>query len=267
MPEDTSGLFARRTIRDRPRREGVFRVLLLAGTGEARQIAAALTRESRLVATASLARPDRRPMPLGIPTRIGGWGGRDAFADWLRQKRIHGIIDATHPFANGISHRTADVAADLGIDYLQVLRPAWRPEPGDRWLFLNAEDEAANHIPEDATVFLATGRKELERFGNLAPRRIYCRLLGTPLEPFPFENGAYLVNRPPFSVRDEIALFEALGIDWLVVRNSGGGGSTAKLEAARALGLRVAMLRRPPQPEAVRAETVSEVLAWVRRRL
>ena len=58
-----------------------------------------------------------------------------------------------------------------------------------------------------------------------------------------------------------------LGVTWSVTRNSGGSASFAKLEAARRLGISVAMIRRPPQPEAARISTVSEALAWVRRRL
>lgn len=266
MPDASSGLFAGRSRRNGPRREGPLRVLLLAGTGEARHIAFALARDPRVGTMAALARAGRRPMPLGIPTRIGGWGTRDAFRDWALEKRITGIIDATHPFASSISLRTAEVAEELGIDYLQFLRPAWRPEAGDRWVFLNREEDAAAHIPAGARVFLATGRKRLDAFGGLSGHALLCRVLDQPAEPFPLPGGRYLLHRPPFSVEQEMSVFEALGVDWLVARNSGGSGSRAKIDAARRLGIPVAMIRRPPQPEAARAETLSEVLAWVGRR-
>lgn len=266
MRNESSGQFAGRPRVYQRRGTGPLRVLLLAGTGEARQIAFSLAKDPRIVSMAALARSGRRPMPLGIPTRIGGWGGREAFRDWLGQMRINGIIDATHPFAAGISARTASVAEDLGIDYLHFLRPAWRPENGDRWEFLNREEEAADHVPAGARVFLATGRKRIEAFENLRGRDLMCRLIDGTHEPFPHPNGRYLVHRPPFTIDQEIATFKALGIDWLVARNSGGAGSRAKIDAARALGIPVAMIRRPPQPEAARAQTLSEVMAWVGRR-
>ena len=39
------------------------------------------------------------------------------------------------------------------------------------------------------------------------------------------------------------------------------------VEAARELGLPVAMVRRPRQPDGMKISTVAETLAWVRRRL
>lgn len=266
LPGGPSGLGSGYARGGRPRGTGPLRVLLLAGTGEARHIAYALARYPRISSVASLARAGRRPMPLGIPTRIGGWGGRDGFRAWLVDNRITGIIDATHPFAADISSRTAEVADELGIDYLHFLRPAWRPEPDDTWVFLNREEEAARHVPEGATVFLATGRKRLDAFAGLGTQRLICRVVEGPAGPFPLPNGRFVLHRPPFSVDDEMRTFERLGVDWLVARNSGGAGSHAKIDAARRLGIPVAMIRRPPQPEAARAETLSEVLAWVGRR-
>lgn len=256
------GVRAKRTTRG----DSAFRVLLLAGSSEARQIAYGLIQDTRIVATASMARAGRRPLPLGIPTRIGGWGGAEAFRDWLVAQGIGGIIDATHPFATSMSHRAAEVAAELEIEHLQFLRPSWRPQDGDTWTFLNTEEDAAEHIEGGARVFLATGRKRLASFANLEGRHLFCRVIDPAPGPFPFPDGAYIPGLPPFTPESEVRLFETLDIDWLICHNSGGTGSRAKLDAARRLSLPVAMIRRPPQPQATRVETVSEVLAWVRRR-
>lgn len=244
-----------------------MRLLLLAGTWEARQIAAALTREPRSNAIVSLARAERRPLSFGLPTRIGGFGGDDAFADWLVREKITGIIDATHPFAAAVSARTTRIAGETGVDYIQFLRPAWLPEPGDNWTFLNTETDAARHIPEGARVFLATGRRRLDAFAPMSEVTLFCRRTDGGEGPFPYPNGKYVLGRPPFSVPQEIGTFRRLKVDWLVARNSGGTASRAKLEAARELGIRVAMIRRPPQPPGPKVETVAEAMAWVRRRI
>ncbi|MEQ9676314.1 MAG: precorrin-6A/cobalt-precorrin-6A reductase, partial [Roseovarius indicus] len=81
--------------------------------------------------------------------------------------------------------------------------------------------------------------------------------------PFPFVNGRFLVGRPPFSVEEEKNLFQELGVDWLVVKNAGGAAAMSKLVAARELGLDVAMIVRPPQPDALKVASVAEALAWV----
>ena len=245
-----------------------MRLLLLAGTSEARQISSALARESRLIPIVSLARAERRPVPYGgLPTRIGGWGGEAPFSEWLERERIDAILDATHPFAVRMSHRAADVAAAKGIDYIQFQRPPWLPQEGDTWTFLNSEEDAARHIPPESTVFVATGRGSVQSLAGLDRHDLLVRVTGAPGEPFPFTRGRFVPGRPPFSVADEVALFERLGVDWLLTRNSGGTGSRAKVDAARHLGLPVAMVRRPFQPQAAKVETIAEALAWVRRRL
>ncbi|MXQ06926.1 cobalt-precorrin-6A reductase [Alphaproteobacteria bacterium GH1-50] len=244
-----------------------MRLLLLAGTHEARHIAVALSRESYLRLSVSLPAPERNPRPFGWPVRIGGWGGEEPFRRFLKREGIEAIIDATHPFARGMSHRAARVADEMGIDHVQFLRPAWMPSEGDNWIFLNSEAEAANHIPPGKTVFLSTGRRELDAFRNIPEARLICRIRDWTQQPFPFGNGRFLYQQGPFRVADEVALFERLGVDWVIARNSGGPGSWPKIEAARELGLPVAMVRRPRQPDGLKIASVAETLAWVRRRL
>ena len=190
-------------------------ILLLAGTNGAREIAQGLAAEN-IPAIASLAGATRDPAKLVIETRSGGFGGAEQFATYLQKTGITAIIDATHAFASRISARTAQVAAELNIPYLQLLRPAWQAGEGDNWVFLDTEKDAAAHIPIGATVFLATGRQTLGQFSNLQGRRLICRQIDPPDGPFPFENGEFLVGRPPFSIAEEVELFARLGVDWLV---------------------------------------------------
>ncbi len=238
-------------------------LLLLAGTGEARIIARTLHAEG-IDATASLAGTMRAPTPLGLPTRTGGFGGEAGFRAYLADRGVTAVLDATHPFAGHISQRTARVCAALALPYCQVLRPPWAPGPGDDWVMLDQEEDAARHIPAGATVFLATGRQTLHRFANLGACTLISRQINVPDTPFPFPNGRFLPGTPPFSEDEEHALFRDLGIDWLVAKNAGGTTPRTKLDAARRLGIRVALLNRPPQPDAPRVETAEQALDWVR---
>ena len=237
-------------------------LLLLAGTSEAKQIAWGLSTIG-IRAIASLAGVTRSPEPLPLPTRIGGFGGQAGFESFLKTQGITAVLDATHPFAAAMTDRTARICAVQSIPYLQVLRPAWVPEPGDRWTEIAAEPDAAAHIPTGSTVFLATGRQALARFAGLQGCRVLCRQIDPPTAPFPFEGGEYIISRPPFSVPREVELFQTLGVDWLVVKNAGGAESRTKLIAARQLDIPVLMLRRPPMPDALRVQTVQAALDWV----
>lgn len=238
-------------------------LLLLAGTSQAQELACELS-ERGTPAVASLAGATRAPKPLALPTRSGGFGGADGFRAYLAEAGISAVLDATHPFAHQISQRSARICADLGLPYCQLLRPAWQPQPGDDWTMVDHEAEAAQHIAPRSTVFLATGRQTLPRFANLSGCHLICRQIDPPDGPFPFDNGMFLIGRPPFTVADECDTFRRLGVDWLVVKNAGGVAPATKLTAARELGLRVLMINRPRQPSGVcRIKTVQEALDWV----
>ncbi|MFV2002744.1 MAG: cobalt-precorrin-6A reductase [Paracoccaceae bacterium] len=242
-----------------------MKLLLLAGTREARLLADALAADPAYQVTASLSGATREPRELPVPTRRGGFGGDDGFVDWLIAHRPDAVIDATHPYARRITERTARICAEMGLRYLLVQRPGWQAGPGDNWTEIAREEDAAALIAPDACVFLATGRQNLSRFGGLAGRRVICRQIDAPDAPFPFAGGEFLVGRPPFSVRDEEQLFADLGVDWLVVKNAGGAQSRTKLDAARNLGLPVLMIARAPPPAGVeRVETADQALRWLK---
>ena len=241
-----------------------MKLLLLAGTSDARRLAERLAEMPDVEVTASYAGATRQPEVLPVPTRIGGFGGRGEQEKYIKDNGFKAIVDATHPFAHRITTRTANIARALGVPHLMLRRPGWVPGDGDDWTFLDKGQDAAQHIPVGATVFLATGRQTLQEFSNLADRTLICRQIDPPDGPFPFPNGEFLVGRPPFSVEDEMALFQARKVDVLVVKNAGGALSRTKLDAARILGIPVLLIRRPPLPPGPRVSDVEAALAWVR---
>ncbi|WP_412562827.1 cobalt-precorrin-6A reductase [Thalassobius sp. MITS945101] len=236
-------------------------VLLLAGTGEARKVAEGLDR-AYVPAIASLAGVTEAPKPLPVPTRVGGFGGEAAFRDYLIGKDIKAVLDVTHPFAAQISTRAARVAAALSLPYCQLLRPAWQPEAGDFWTAVPDAAAACARIAPGAKVFLATGRKSLPDFMALSQCDVTLRVVDPQAEAFPMPLGRFVTGRPPFTVAEEKALFEELGIDTLVVKNAGGTAGKAKLVAARDLGIRVIMIDRPVQPDALQVTTVEAAVDW-----
>ena len=241
-----------------------MKVLLLAGTREARRVAAWL-HQTGVPSIASFAGVTRNPELPEIDVRLGGFGGEDAFRAYLKSEGFTVVLDATHPFASNISLRSERVSREEGLPYLQLLRPSWQPEGGDQWTQIPREEAASEHIEVGARVFLATGRQTLDRFHGLHMCHLICRQIDPPESPFPFPNGGYLIGRPPFSVEDETELFSKLRIDWLVVKNAGGAESATKLTAARRLGIRVAMIARPQQPPGEKVETVEGAIAWLER--
>jgi len=70
-----------------------------------------------------------------------------------------------------------------------------------------------------------------------------------------------ILDRGPFREADERRLLQDRRIDILVSKNS--GGPTAKIDAARALGLPVAMIRMPTRAPGEAVFSLQAALAWI----
>jgi precorrin-6A/cobalt-precorrin-6A reductase len=244
----------------------MMRVLILGGTTEASALARALADDPRVAATLSLAGRTSAPAPQPVPLRVGGFGGADGLADWLRVHRIDVLIDATHPFATRIS-RNALVAAEAARTKLLVLlRPAWRPVAGDDWRVVPDMDTAAEALGEHPRrVLLTVGRQDLAPFPR-TPHRYVLRSVEPPPSALIPANAEIIAARGPFAEEDERALMTAHAIEMLVTKNAGGEATAAKLAAARALRLPVVMVARPAPPDGPHVPTVADALAWLEAR-
>ncbi|RPE71555.1 precorrin-6A/cobalt-precorrin-6A reductase [Pacificibacter maritimus] len=237
-------------------------ILLLAGTAEARNLASYLT-DAGIDCIASLAGATRNPADLAVPTRHGGFGGADGFCAFLEAENITAVIDATHPFAEKITARTAQICKARDLPYLRFERAQWISRTGDAWHRADSYADLDRLIPKSARVFVATGRQSLAHYADLQDRHLMCRVIDAPDADFPYPNGEWIVGRPPFSQDSEMALFQKLKPDWLVVKNSGGASGKTKLAAARALGIQVAMMTRPKEPIGIeRREQICDALDW-----
>ncbi|MFI6599658.1 cobalt-precorrin-6A reductase [Nonomuraea sp. NPDC050536] len=236
------------------------RVLILGGTAEARALAAELLGHCHVVS--SLAGRVTNPrLPVG-EVREGGFGGPDGLAAWLAAERIDAMVDATHPFAARMSASAAEASATNGVPLLTLRRPGWREGPGDAWERVGSLRAAADLLGHGDRVFLTTGRRSLPVFTVLPGVWLLARSVDPPDPPVP-GNVHVLLDRGPYTLEGELALIREHRLDVLVTKDSGGSMTTAKLLAARELGLRVIMVDRPPPPAGVRlVESVAEAAVW-----
>lgn len=246
----------------------VRHVLILGGTTEARRLAEELADDPALCVTSSLAGRVAQPrLPAG-QVRIGGFGGPDGMARWLREQHVDALIDATHPFAGTISLHAARAAADVHVPLLALRRPGWVPGPGDRWHWAGSLDEAARLLPAlGRRIFLTTGRMGLAAFAHLTEQWFLVRSVDAPEPPAP-PHREVLLDRGPFTVEGEAELLRRHRIEALVTKDSGAGATAAKLTAAREAGLPVVVVRRPAAPDGVSVvPDPAAALAWVRATL
>jgi precorrin-6A/cobalt-precorrin-6A reductase len=99
-----------------------MKILVLGGTTEARALAGKLADRKDIAATLSLAGRTSKPRDQGVPTRIGGFGGVEGLAAYLRDERVVALIDATHPYADTISANAVRAADQAGVPVLALRR-------------------------------------------------------------------------------------------------------------------------------------------------
>lgn len=237
-------------------------MLVLGGTGEARRLAAALVADGAEVVSSLAGRVADPVLPEG-EVRIGGFGGVDGLAAWLQAHPVTAVVDATHPFAATMTASAAEACARTGHPLLRLQRPGWTAQPGDDWRWVDSLEEAAAAVQGFGSVFLTTGRQGLGAFASLTSRCL-VRSVDPPAPPLP-ERTTVALARGSFTVEEELALLREHAVDVVVTKDSGGSMTGAKLTAARELGVRVVLVRRPPLPPGVPVvATVEDALTWVR---
>ena len=237
-------------------------ILILGGTAEARTLAAELAGAGRDVLTSLAGRVREPAMPPGR-VRIGGFGGADGLAAFLRASRISAMVDATHPFAARIGAHAATAAALTGVPLLRLERPGWADHPrSTEWTWV-ADAEAAR-VAADAyrRPFLTTGRQSLPAFLTWADRSVLARVVDPPEVPVP-ERWTLITARGPYGYAAERRLLGEFGVDVLLTKDSGGSQTVAKIDAAGDLDIRIVIIARPVREPQARVRTVADALAWL----
>lgn len=244
------------------------RLLLLGGTREAVELARTLDGHPGIETTYSLAGRTRWPAPIPGAVRTGGFGGPRGLEAYLRDAEIGIVVDATHPYAETISAHAAGACRRASVPRLVLHRPPWSRGPGDRWIDAADAASAARALPGlGRCVLLAVGSGGVEPFRHVPGMRFIVRAVEPPATALDMERFEVMIARGPFDFDSEHSLLKSHAIDVLVSKNSGGDVSRAKLDAARALGLPVVMIARPPPPPGERVGSVAEARAWIEARI
>ncbi|WP_017478414.1 cobalt-precorrin-6A reductase [Pseudomonas sp. PAMC 26793] len=231
------------------------RILLLGGVTEALAIARTLGPEHIY----SLAGVGRVPTDLTCEVRVGGYGGADGLAQFIRDEGIERVVDATHPYAAQISANAARAAGMCGIPCWALRRPAWQPQAGDDWREVSDWAELIEALKTFKRPLFTLGREPLQHLDEIPAEQFWTL---RALDVYPGnERCEVIAARGPFLIEDERALFERRQIDVLISKNSGSSATEPKLEVARERGVPVLVLKRPVLPEVDREfTTVNSVL-------
>ena len=231
------------------------RILLLGGVTEALAIARTLGPQH----VYSLAGVGRVPGDLGCEVRVGGYGGAEGLAQYIREQRIDLLLDATHPYAAQISQNAALAAAASGIPCWALRRPAWVAQTGDDWREVAHWRELIEALAPFQRPLFTLGREPLEHLHEIPPEQFWTL---RALDAYPGTARCDVIGaRGPFLIDDERKLFAQRRIDVLISKNSGSSATEPKLQVARERGVPVLILKRPTLAQVDREfRTVEDVL-------
>ena len=236
-------------------------ILVLGGSGETLAIAALLKGSKSLVWWTG-ARPEGASVP--IFEHHPPFTSQDAFEANLQSEKFACILDATHGFDPIYSDLAAKACAAVGVPYVYLRKPAWRPDPRDTWIDVPNMQLARAAVQPYQRVFTNIGRGLLHELRG-APGQFFVRQTVPHSNPPLIDNASYVFGTPPFSVAQERALFTELTIDAVLFRNTGGDASVSKVKAAQELGLPLVMLQRPKSPDGIRLSSMDEVKEWIQQ--
>jgi precorrin-6A/cobalt-precorrin-6A reductase len=241
-----------------------MRILILGGTTEASRLAARLAGDARFDATLSYAGRTAVPAAQPVPTRIGGFGGVAGLQAYLKAERIEAVVDATHPFAAGMSLNAAAACAASGVPLVAFSRPPWTPVEGDRWIVVPDNRAAVAALgPAPRAVLMTIGRLGIGELLAAPQHRYVIRTIDPPPASDLPPRHRLILDRGPFDVAAETALMRDEAIDVVVTKNAGGSATYPKIAAARALGLPVILVEPPARPAVPLVHDVEAVLAFL----
>lgn len=218
-----------------------MKILILGGIKEAAKLASKLIDEGHDVIS-SLAGRTKEPKPLKGKIRIGGFGGVEGLASYLRENQIDLLIDCTHPFAKQISANAVGAAKLANVKLEIHTRQPWQKQKDDTWIEVKTLEEARDNIPTDARVLLALGSQYIDLFKTRSDVFFLVRMVDQPEHDLSLPNHQLLIGKPSSNWQDEKRILEENNITHIVCRNSGGTGAYAKIEAAREMQIPVIMV-------------------------
>ena len=220
-------------------------LLVLGGTTEARQIAKHLY-EMGLSVTYSIAGIVRTPK-LDCIVISGGFSQFGGLGKYVNDHGIKAILDLTHPYAENISQQANDAASRNQIPCWRYTRPTWQAVEGDNWQEFENWASLLPMLSDCRSVFFTTGQLEENLVSQLGQLKFDQLVVRTAIKSgfeLP-EQITWIKDIGPFDLGSEMALLKQYRIDALVCKNSGGDATRAKLVAARQLGVRVFLYKRP----------------------
>ncbi len=250
---------------------GLLEVALIGGTSESRSLAAALSQQG-IPWIATVTSEGGRRLYQDLPGQvIVTHFSQESLAQFLQERQIRVLLDASHPFAQQISQLAMQVTAQLGIPYLRYERPSVELDP---WVQVAPDWQGVltDVVLTGRRVLLTVGVKALPLFAPWQDRcQLWARVLPESV-PQAVQAGIpaerVMGMRLPLSFEQELQLWQQLRPEVAISKASGeAGGLRIKQAVAKTLGIPLWVIQRPPLDYPWCSQDLTEVVRECKRRL
>jgi len=162
------------------------------------------------------------------------------------------VIDATHPYAVDVSKNIRTACENTDAKYIRLLRE--KEENYGDCIFVSDSSDAAKYLDSvTGNILLTVGSKDLSKYTNVRGyrERLFVRMLPSAemidaAKSLGFASQNLICMQGPFSREFNAQMMREINAKVIVTKDSGDiGGIKAKIDAARDIGARVVMIRRP----------------------
>lgn len=227
------------------------KILIFAGTTEGRMLAE-FCAENQIPADVSTATPYGASL---LPEKIPRFTGRmDAvqIGNLLRTNKYQNVIDATHPFAENITHILQSICNEYGIQYTRLLR---NPEPVYGETFSSLDEIILELNKNNQRILSTLGSKSASALTAVSrfKERLTLRILPSEETMQSCIRMGYMPEqiiqaKGPFSVEQNLRHIALSKAEIMLTKESGAaGGYYEKYEAAKKSQIRFLTLRRPEE--------------------
>ncbi len=238
--------------------QGIYVViLLLGGTSDTAPLVSLLI-DSNFNVLVSMATDNALDIPSNpkIERRAGPLD-EDELASLIREKKIHALIDATHPYASEIRRLAPRVAERCGVSYLTFVRPSALDENHcEAHVHFVDDHEHAAHLARSFArpILLTTGSRNLTPYIDAVKNTdlpLYARVLPhqdsiTACLKAGIAEQAILPGRGPFSIEENRAVIQQYAIGTVITKDGGkASGIQDKLAATQNEDCQLIVIRRP----------------------
>jgi len=247
-----------------------LKILQLAGTSDARQLAIELTNNGFEVITTVVTNNAAKELQrAGLNVIVGRLTDLD-FYQLIKKFQIHVVVDGSHPFAEEASKNAIKGAELANVTYIRFERPT-KTFKKDLIIEVESYETAADlAAKKQGNIMLTTGSKTLEIFTskllNMPKTRVIARMLPRKdnmekCEQLSLPQKDIVAIQGPFSKEFNKALFRQFDITLMITKESGNAGSVdEKIEAANELGIETIVIKRPKVNYGTSYSTIYEVI-------